>query len=366
MSTARWTLLTFLAALAVAVLSLPSSSEHPEAHEDPLRRALSEANARWQLHSELLRRAHSREIAMAAVKSAPATDESFALVGHTDVPAPFADRVRAAMSNALRELPQRDPGTRIVVALAVDTASTLAGAHAHRGNQRWSADIFAPGVVADDACTIVVRAHSNAMLSAPVSGSRRTFIYEWADIAGACWWYGAYGRPGRGVASWIDSAGIDAIGGAGRNIRNSMLLFRSVDEMRCRAGHDGTCETLLLNRRGVWSVRGVSPPLGTTTVNRRGSGPGFYLSSILLDRLHADLGPVEFAKLWKSDDPVPVSFAALRGEPLSAWVRRQAVAAFGEYRAGPFGDVGWTAILLGIPALIGLGVFGVVRRGTLA
>jgi hypothetical protein len=221
-------------------------------------------------------------------------------------------------------------------------------------------------------------------------------VLDRAVMAGrftACRWYSTFGKPGRGVAAWLDSTHFAVIQVSGREAYNwrPWLVTYSFgsyyfdhDEWRrdswigrdrsrhamaaCAEGNDAACNSLLLSNLGVPTEGGneLHTPawigegrLYNVQANRDGAA--------LLDRLVAEMGPIQFAAFWKSDEPIPQAFHSIRGGSLAEWIRTQARVVVPSERARVLPPIAAIIPLIIIAiAFILLGTRAVARRSGFA
>ena len=374
MSTSRSIVYTLLASLALAVALFPTVKEIPGVPVDPYRHAVELTRERYATQSELLRRAHSRVLASAAVAKAGSSAEPVVFVRPSDVPAVVQDRFRAALGKTLAPR-RRDPRARVVITFAIDTGFTIAGERVLRPYRSLRSDVFPPRGNGDGVCAIVARASDPGLLDRI---RRVDYRYPYAtDLGSTCRWYLAYGTPGLGVATWLDSTNFEGILGLpGRRLvyveENSFTgyLFIAPQIAACWARREGACAALVLQPTD-WQFNGWNrPPVHTPGWIGESLWAGIGTNGMaaeMLTGIERELGPEGFAAFWKSDQPLPVAFAAARGESLDAWFGRHFRRDYAAYPAGPLPaprvSIAW---LIAVPGLLGLGVLGVVKRGSFA
>ena len=210
-----------------------------------------------------------------------------------------------------------------------------------------------------DGSTCVVVAAASAL---------RSYAHR-GNAFGPCFWYGAFGMPGRAAREWLSETrhlGSGQISGIERGNREArrtwaptyvgmpranaemlMLSGASLQLAVCVARGGDSCGKLetdpalwqwtrfggsLRDRYGVVSLQtsfGID-------LNR---GPG---------DLYSEFGAERFAKLWRSPLPFPEAFEAAMGLPLNDYMRRAAIRELGgTYHPGPQLD-GSTLLLLAL------------------
>jgi hypothetical protein len=395
-ATARLLAYTLLATVAIAVAVFPSVEPERFASRDPLGETVDRAHARYRLQSELMRRAHSRELARAAASRTESAHAIFAVDRPSDVPEVFVQRV-GSLVRALEHPAPRDSTVRVVITFAIDTGESVAGTPAERASGVLSMDVFPPGTVAHNACVVVVHA-SDAEMLAPVSplpppGRRRIGsglqYLSYDGRGGPCAWYAKYGIPGRAIARWLDSTGYGALNADTHgswfsyNLITSHLgsgpfSFGDLQFGACYAGRTHACEAMVLgvrNDNGWQRIDGAVGTPGWTGAGRRPPGNSNAIAARMLTELESELGPAGFARFWKSDAPVAVAFAAATGEPLGAWMSRDIrmgatsidVRAGRVYHAGPLPTpIVCVGLVFMVPLVLTLGVRAVARRGEFA
>jgi hypothetical protein len=368
----RWLLVTLGAASAIAIAVLPSYDEITFPIIDPLRHRIHAAGWRWDLHGELYRREHSRALARQSLTAPSHRVHTFDVVRPPAVPLGFEHQMTERLTRTLRGIGVRDTTIDVRLVLTVDTGNVLDGVPIRKGNY-WSTDIFPPGSVARDACIIVARAHGDQILREPREQSGEG---SWGDVGAPCKWYAMYGRPGAGVISWLDSTDFAAL----RLDRVSRRLIspsyepgweyagygEAPDRMHaaCSERETGACERIMLGRD-----ESRAPTLRTQgwIGDRPSAGYGNPFATMLLIRLQRELGPELFATVWKSDQPLPVSVAAARGEPFEDWIHAHISAQTRGYKSGPIPrSAVLVAAVVFAAALFAVALAAVSRRQTFA
>lgn len=372
-------------ATAAAVIVLPSTAERPYTQSEPLRERLGQAELRFNLQSELYRREHSRMLAHAAVAQRAADHSSVVFVRSPDVPEGFEQRMRKLTAKGFASLPHRDTTVRVMYVLTLDTGDVVAGTTVQRMRGRtWSADVFPPGSMASDLCVIVARAHDAHTLRPSDPRDRLSGEAWWVEPLGQCWWYAAYGAPGRGVSAWLDSTlyapiqmhteysyNWDLSESAWYTDHDNDWLGRSRARLTigaCSAGRSAACDALLLaNIDDNYASANTIATKGWMGVGRGWNVPANRNAATLLRRMQAALGPAEFERLWKSDAPLPETFRSINGGTLTRWIRDQANTAIPSDREQPFPELSSLALLFAcIGGLIFLGTRAVARRSGFA
>ena len=372
--------LTLLVAAAAAVVIMPSPTEEPFTVSDPLRTRLAYVNQRFTMQSEMLRREHSRSLARDAMQHLSRDAGAIVFVRPPDVPVAFEQRIRASVTKGFATLFRHDSQMRVVYVLTIDTGSTVAGATVQkRASQTWSLDVFPPGTIAANTCVEVVRAHDAKMLT-----PARKYEYGepyWAEPLGPCWWYAAYGTPGRGVATWLDATHYAPIQRRGQFNREFWDWVRDNYEdnrawtvgsaadgamTACAEGRVESCAALALTN----DVN--APDESMHSPDWIGQGRDWNVlpntnAAALLRRLQSALGPDEFAKLWKSDASIPDAFRTIHGGSFTEWIQivaRQLVPENREHALPSL--VSLIAVVAGAIGLILLGTRAVARRSGFA
>jgi hypothetical protein len=204
---------------------------------------------------------------------------------------------------------------------------------------------------------------------------------------GPCFWYGAFGLPGRGAREWLNQTqhrGTGQTSGAARAAydakrsvapafaalpryvaENVMLSGSSLQLAMCVARGGDICGRIETDPTlGRWSQFGGS-------LGDRYGLVAFYSSfGIDLNRgpgdFYSEFGADRFVKLWRSPLPFPQAFEEATGQSLNAYMRRAAIRDFGgEYRPGPRLD-GSTMLLLVFAVTILLGLTFLSRARPIA
>ena len=180
----------------------------------------------------------------------------------------------------------------------------------------------------------------------PADVGERGLCVAWLAPHDRWWWQGSpvragagecllateFGPPGRGLAGWLRSTGSFEIPDAvPRRDAPGLVVTPAYDQLfertawnsyrlpwwsstlveSCTVGRSASCvEALGFGPRGadtLWNWK-------ATTYER-------LLYAAVPARLLSDLGPDRFAAVWRSDDPLPVSYARVSGRPFADWAR---------------------------------------------
>jgi hypothetical protein len=230
------------------------------------------------------------------------------------------------------------------------------------GKAGYSSWAVLPELLKGTSCVVVIEA-----------SALRTYARR-GNAFGPCFWYGAFGTPGRGAREWLSETrhrGTGQINGIERSYREARgspagtvaAMPRSVAEMVmlsgsslqlavCVARGGDSCGRLETDP-SLWQWTRFGGSLG----DRYGVVP--FQASFALDLnrgpgdLYAEFGAERFAKLWRSPLPFPEAFEAAMGLPLNDYMRRAAIREMGgTYHPGPQVDAS-TLLLLAL-AVIGL------------
>lgn len=363
-SPARWIVFGLLGAAIVAVLAFPVPEHYPYVPADHFTKALQQTRQRWIAQSEMLRRAHGRELARTAVASlrSPALTSAFEIVRTSDAPSTLEAAVRRAADATYGDLPQRDSSVRLVIVVTVDTGPTIAGAPVHRAGWGSSTDTYLPGAISSNTCVIVVR----AMKPHALTERRLGFADE------PCYWFKAYGLPGRGVTALLDSTRSRILTVHGRGKQYTLddaprFRYAAVEDnriLKCSAGDLAVCEALVL---GAPRARGdLMSELRTPRWIGAGRHSWFwsdYVPGAMFSGIERELGPDAFRQIWKSDAAFPVAFADAKGSSLGAWIHDAVVAQIPPYHRGPLPTpLVWLGFTIAFPGLIAIGAYGLARR----
>jgi hypothetical protein len=374
-----------LASAIAAVAALPGREPTATVPADPLARQIAAAEWRYRLQSQFLRRAESRELARqaagAAVRRPGGGDQ---VIRHEPVPAEFETYAAALLEEHMRRRPRREPSVRVVLVLAPDGDTVVAGVKVARLGDWISLDAFPPLAPTDSACVVVARLRTRSL----GGGNRRTVVPAFASAlnaaVGSCDWFAAYGRPGAGIAAWLDSTSFAAVRGADPLLhqRRAMSagswtarLWNGRTEalsVRCARGATAVCSSLVLERPQLagqaYTLRATGMISDLRYIPYVGSPP----SANFLPWLAHDLGPDAFSRVWQSDASLEAAVAAVAGEPLGDLVRRQIAGAMPaiqgeEYRASALPRPFHTMLyLFALAVAVRIGAQAVGRRGTFA
>lgn len=150
--------------------------------------------------------------------------------------------------------------------------------------------------------------------------------------AGGCFLTAKYGRPGAGLASWVDSVGGLEVPRRGiamptefRTVLPQELQWAESRSVRESGG-----------RIDWWvptTVRACAGGQEEQCVAAMGFGPdglklfsgweyGSVLHSRLLAVMYAEIGTDRFREIWRSDEPLPIAFQRVTGTPFAPWAMR--------------------------------------------
>jgi hypothetical protein len=199
---------------------------------------------------------------------------------------------------------------------------------------------------------------------------------------GPCFWFGAFGVPGRAAGEWLDGGGIQGSGwisspgreldrgSRGRVSTPAERQSKFVDEIfapgrfgapvtKCVARGGAACPPELARPSLRFSWSGPMPPsivLDVQTLLERGT----FVSPA---DIYNDFGAEKFARLWRSPLPFAEAFQQITGEDVRDYVRRRVRDETGlTYHPGPW--LPWPAlavVLLAITACLAV-VVGASRR----
>ena len=321
------------AAALLAVVLVPGEEPEYAVVVDPQRQQIAQADGRFQLQSELYRRAVGRQRAREAVERVAPSPEQLHFVRPAGVPAEIETRFRKEVLASIAWLPRRDSTMRLVYTFMVDTGGVLDGVPV-APTSSVNSDFFPPGSVAKNVCAVVVHLGDARMVSVSGSLAAGGSWHWWSprDPLGACMWFAAYGAPGRGVTAWLDSTQYSAVRSRAYAYAR-WLLPGNPYEMRAAERRIGlracattrasaACDRFLLGR-GLDPLSEHRQSLGTSgwIGNERVWNPEPNVDAAdLLRTIEHELGPSAFARFWQSDDDVPTAFHAVHGGTLSTWI----------------------------------------------
>jgi hypothetical protein len=191
------------------------------------------------------------------------------------------------------------------------------------------------------------------------------------NVLGPCFWYGAFGRPGRGMKDWLAAtkhASAGWSGGTTFDYRSGLdprppSFMRELDAMRyammdggleLKCVADGGSPCTRASARPVWISRRINAPAGGRVV--RFFSTFNFISVSSLGSIYTEFGPERFARLWRSDKSFEDAFADATGERLDAYERRAMTRDVGgSYHAGPWLPADTTVVVLVLCAAL-LGV----------
>lgn len=205
-------------------------------------------------------------------------------------------------------------------------------------------------------------------------GSLHQNEYHHSTLVGPCFPYAAFGLPGRGMLQLLTeikyqggqyfpwSAGLPKGPSPVKRLpaflreldvlqRGEYTLGGTVNPLPCIAYGGSFCEQMVADNYsdGVRNRRSFGNP---NVVPIRGS----YFDSFLdLGVLYRELGPEQFALLWRSDKPVFATFAEVTGMTVGEFDRALLLKAVGPYHPGPW-PTGTTILTLVALCLIATGI----------
>jgi hypothetical protein len=186
------------------------------------------------------------------------------------------------------------------------------------------------------------------------------------NLLGPCFWFGAFGAPGRGAREWINSTGLEGSGWFMSPRRRAEVArleaMRRPPERQAQWFAElfaptayGTNIIQCIARGGEACSSNLSRPYMARYSNRSdpraranifGIQSTFdYGSLVIPAELYREFGAEKFAKLWRSPLPFDESFAHATGEDLREYIRRRATTTVGmNYVPGPWLPT-WTTVI---------------------
>lgn len=392
----RWVLVTLLGGLLAAALALPDwgalliregtyDFNGGYFYRDAVQRTISSAGRAESVRNWRLRAEAARAFARGSLAEPPTARDTSLVTWMSVAALPAADpRLRAVIDTVrllddsiahLRSRAARGAGRPVRVALiampeAIANGDGPLGAHPRTGSV--GAWYVLPDSLGGATCAVVVK-QGQLLMHGTMA----------ANPLGPCFWYAAFGDPGRTMTRFLEEQGFAGMARAG-------VLPRS----EARSGGEFALPQLFaeLGMMGQLNWMGSLPSLvciahggpactrAAIDLYQRG-GRGALGSSATISwsyelqwprvlsvpNLVADLGPERFARLWRSDRPFADAFAEASGESLDRYIQR----AFqresnASYHAGPWPRLG-AAVALFVVAGLCLGLlFASDRRPSVA
>jgi hypothetical protein len=195
-------------------------------------------------------------------------------------------------------------------------------------------------------------------------------------VLGPCRWWARYGAPGRGIAAWLPDGGHllaeSAPSVADAPVSRRSLFGRRVTEGEaaidlgaesCLTGDSARCVSAMLEE-GQWTM--------SRFIARVEDGPAIYARAPWgLDHgaiehwfadLEAELGTDEFARVWRSDEPLEASLDRALDAGAAGWIVDWAQSRYGVEPRGPRLDAtDLTLTLLTLALMLTISI-GVARR----
>ncbi|MBI3567845.1 MAG: hypothetical protein HY084_06540 [Gemmatimonadetes bacterium] len=377
----RWLMVTLAGGALATVLALPDWSRmmdegaRPNARFDQSVGPRSRERVAQDRRIAALRSEAAREFVQRALAASPMARDtglvrwipSASLPGDTIAARRLFANAQSLADSALhlRARAGAAAGTPIRVALigippSEDTGSGPLGQHRNLGNYMFGW-IVLPDSLGGRTCAVAFRARA-IVVARPAR----------ENPLGPCFWYAAFGAPGRAMRGMLESqsfaglsrAGIqpspdDSLREASRvalpSVVGEMLLMQSLDyygwggmNLVCVARGGPTCSASALDEYR-WFGRDPSFRGSTFVWTDRFR----WLNTVSVPALAAHLGPARFAQLWRSDQPFNEAFAAAAGESVDEYVRARLLRSMGgtRYHPGPWPRPFAFAVLAAIVAL---------------
>lgn len=392
----RWVLVTLLGGLLAAALALPDWGALLDRqitfevdgyyyYRDPVQRTMSRAIRTESVRNLRLRAEAARAFARRSLAERPAARDTSLVTWVTAAALPATDpRLRAVTDTVrwledsiarLRSRAARGAGAPVRVAL-VAMPDAMASGDGPLGAQSNQGSVGAWYVLPDSlggaTCAVVVKQGQLLMHGSVL-----------ANPLGPCFWYAAFGDPGRTMTRFLEEQGFAGMARAGVLTRGDASsggefalpqLFAELGMMG-QLNWMGSLPSLVCNAHG-------GPSCTESAVGRyqRGGRDALRMSATIpwsyglqfpramsVPNLVADLGPERFARLWRSDRPFADAFAEASGEPLDRYIQRAYQReSNASYHAGPWPLLGSLAALLIVAGLCLASLFASDRRPSVA
>jgi hypothetical protein len=258
-------------------------------------------------------------VAMRLLPPPSPTTGQASVVFSSDIAEPIRQSVhRALEAERAARAPWHSRG-RVAVVVASDTARLIGPGNAREwrlGRSEWVAvRTLPPSPLTDGRCVTIIRLRARGMRDGIVFDPQRPTM-------DACAMVDAFGAPGRAISAALDSSGWRAAGIFTPSLPDSIRRLRHLAVLS--GATLGRFEDLsCLGRDTIACARIITDQLSTGDPGRLqvpfiigGSTPYARSASMLLDALVTEIGPAAFEKVWRSDEPFAVAYAASNGRPL--------------------------------------------------
>ncbi len=282
-----------------------------------------------------------------------------------------ADRKIVDLADSVRRLRERTrAGSRGDVQLAIRVLPATDVLETTKIPETYRAWVALPSALDGTGCVVL---YQRSWLQAYVS---------YNHAFGPCFWYGAFGTPGRGMQERLTETRYAGTSLLGRQAvifsadsrrgppvfafelqAMSALLGPGTLALQCVAHGGDACTRA--SAADFWPRERMRIP-ASARVLPLSSAVSFHTNGALGPVLE-ELGAERFAKLWRSDKPFPEAFVEATGERLDQYTRRMLTRDLGfAYHAGPWLPGGATLnVLLACAALLGVTTLA-GRRPTVA
>ena len=361
--------------LAIASVTQSTGRERRATSPDTLR--VRELQRRVNQATQRLEALTRRDSVLASLpKHAGESRTAPRLVIDSRLPATHRSVITRAAQRQWTSLRMNSARVPVVIAVIIDTAPSLTGFAAGRGEYAY--DYVLPAATTppnDQRCITIVTLHSrdlvrperqramSELFATPSSASR---------LLGPCAFVARFGAAGPGIDPWLRSRGYDLAAyprwvmlpstpsdDAGERWRianadahlTDQEIWLSPEALGCVSGITHHCAATLLGASDIESA-----PSGGLIMMRRGRDPHWAtLSAHYLSDLVTALGPENFGRFWRSTLAPDAALRAVAGRPLDVWTQEWAVGLVGEQRVGPavsFAEVVGALTLAGLSLAI--------------
>jgi hypothetical protein len=381
----RWLIAVVLACAAVAVILLPPHAPTDENERMRLPPSWVYGRAQRQLGQavEILRLARLDQSLTSRVGLEDTGGGLPAIIVDPNVPSRIADLLDHIVAASWQRIVPVDSSIAFAVAVSVDTIQVVEG---YEREAWWGTRVshLLPVEPDDRDCVSVASFGRKDARSFASGRSLDGWEMQWLreSIVGACGYYAVFGKPGDGIARWLESWEYSPIlstswlageqPGASRDwrFRNFRGLHTEFvgcaagDLARCRAAmHSTPGEGRVFVRRADFTLPGMvgADPYRSRYPPRDALGPA-------ADRYFADMvvefGRDRFRAFWTSEAAIEDAFAQAMGVALDEWTRQWARTYIGvpqTARSIPLGSTLLSLVIAGV-FVGGAGVLALRRQ----
>lgn len=318
----RWIALAVLGCLVLAVAYLPPEPARPVdslvTYRTPEKRRVDLLNQAYGETRRLLMAVRFRDSLRRSLNAPHRDTASVEIAFRIQLPQESYGLVRSAVTRMWTQLDPM-PGTRLVVVLV---------------EQRpWQTSYFLPSSLDGRTCVAAIPLDwSLQWLRTRDTEERGTNLLPSLQNAVApCLYYGAFGRPGPAIETWLTSRALKPAYNADwsappptlrqedePNRYDYLISNVSFDALACGDGRTSRCRAALLGR-AKFGASGVEGLVHRNYWTRSLPAENYYLAALV-----HEAGRERFARFWRSTQSVDAAFSDAFGQPIEVWTGRWA------------------------------------------